>query len=120
MNPSAAEVVKKNSAIDRLLRWCEFLGLRDWYFVNCSPIPGVFDPKTVRRDVLKMATDECDRVIALGNVPSDVLRRMEIEHFKMPHPSPRNRQLNDPQFEKDRLFECMTYVYGVDSHDDAK
>ena len=44
--------------------------------------------------------EEANKVIALGNVASDSLRKVNVEHFKMPHPSPRNRQLNDKQFEK--------------------
>lgn len=52
--------------------------------------------------------DDC--VIALGNVPSETLTRLGIEHMKMPHPSPRNRLLNDPEYERRMLDECREYV----------
>ncbi len=49
-------------------------------------------------------------IIALGNEASRWLTKKNIEHFKLPHPSPRNRNLNDPQFIEERMNECMTWL----------
>ena len=53
MNPSAQEKVFKNSALDRLGTWCKELGLKQYYFLNCSSVPGVFNKKTVDTDMLR-------------------------------------------------------------------
>jgi len=47
-------------------------------------------------------------IVALGNNASKWLRK--IPHFKMPHPSGRNRKLNDKEFVKERLNLCKTYI----------
>ncbi len=51
-----------------------------------------------------------DKVIALGNTASNALKLLKVEHFKLPHPSPRNRQLNDLQFVNCKLEECRIYL----------
>ena len=91
MNPSAQERVFKNSALDRLGWWCKELGLEEYYFLNCSRVPGVFNKKTVDTDVLSEEIGYDDCVIALGQIPHDILNGLKIKNHKMPHPSPRNR-----------------------------
>ena len=95
-NPSGAEKPKKNDTIDRLLNWCTAWGLTNFEFMNCSDEVGE-----------KYTID-----FALGNVASDSLSKVNVEHFKMPHPSPRNRQLNDKQFEKTMIRKCYNYLQG--------
>ena len=56
-------------------------------------------------------TSNYDKVIALGNVASNSLKKLNIDHFKMPHPSGLNRQLNDKEFEKTKIKECYNYLY---------
>lgn len=51
-----------------------------------------------------------DKVVALGNTASNALKLLKINHFKLPHPSPRNRQLNDSQFVNCKLEECQRYI----------
>ena len=51
-----------------------------------------------------------DKVVALGGVASKSLTKVGIEHFRMPHPSPRNRQLNDKQYEINMVNDCGTYL----------
>lgn len=48
--------------------------------------------------------------IALGNEASKFLEKHNLKHFKLPHPSPRNRQLNDKAFIKQKLDECKTFL----------
>lgn len=47
-------------------------------------------------------------IIALGNNASKFCKG--YEHFKLPHPSSRNRLLNDKEFVKKKLKECKKYI----------
>lgn len=47
-------------------------------------------------------------IIALGHEASQACGK--IEHFKLPHPSGLNRQINDKKFILDKLNECKQYV----------
>jgi hypothetical protein len=49
-------------------------------------------------------------VIALGNVASKALDDLKIEHYKLPHPSPKNRKLNCKSFVQYALFLCKVYI----------
>lgn len=51
-------------------------------------------------------------VIALGNNASKRLNKLEIKHFKLPHPSPKNRLLNNKQFVENILKDCYNYING--------
>lgn len=46
--------------------------------------------------------------IALGNNASKALK--DVPHFKLPHPSGRNRQINDKAFVAKRLKECREWL----------
>lgn len=46
--------------------------------------------------------------IALGNNASKALKN--IPHYKLPHPSLRNRQLNNKKFIAKKLKECKDYI----------
>lgn len=113
-NPSSAKKAKKNDSLDRLLDWCTAWKLDEWDFMNCSDEPG--DKYTIDFDRLKDAGQQFDKIIALGNVASNALKKVGVDHFKMPHPSPLNRQLNDKQFEKTMIKECYNYIMG-DTYD---
>ena len=105
-NPSTAKQ-KKNSTFDRLSKWTKAVGLESYDFMNCSDDPG--DKYEIDYERLS-ATKKYKKVIALGGVASKALSKVGVEHFKMPHPSPRNRQLNDKQFEIDMLFKMKEYL----------
>lgn len=51
-------------------------------------------------------------IVALGNVASKRLEKAGIPHFKLPHPSPRNRLNNDPKFIDTELKKCKNYLKG--------
>lgn len=51
-----------------------------------------------------------DKVIALGAITSKALKN--IPHFKLPHPSGRNRQINNKEFIDKKLKECKTWIEG--------
>lgn len=50
------------------------------------------------------------KIVALGNVASNFCR--DYPHFKLPHPSGRNRQINDKEFIMNKLIECKEYIGG--------
>lgn len=52
-------------------------------------------------------------VVALGNIAYKKLQKYGYESFKLPHPSLRNRQHNNPEFIKQKLAECKEYIKGV-------
>lgn len=47
-------------------------------------------------------------MVALGNNASRALGK--IPHFKLPHPSGLNRQINDAEFINNKLKECRKYI----------
>jgi uracil-DNA glycosylase len=53
------------------------------------------------------------KIIALGNKASERLENINVQHFKMPHPSGLNRQLNDQEYVAKMLKNCYNYVQGV-------
>jgi hypothetical protein len=48
------------------------------------------------------------KIITLGNNASKQLSY--VQHFKLPHPSGRNRQLNDKKFIEQKLKECREWL----------
>jgi uracil-DNA glycosylase len=51
-----------------------------------------------------------DKVIALGNQPSDWLIRNGVNHLKVPHPSGLNRVWNDPGAEPQTINLIKSYL----------
>jgi hypothetical protein len=50
------------------------------------------------------------KIIALGTKASKHLESYHYAHFKFPHPSGRNRKLNDKTYEKRMLQECYKWI----------
>lgn len=48
-------------------------------------------------------------IIALGKTASDALTLLHRNHFAMPHPSGRNRKLNDKEYIEQKLKELSAY-----------
>ncbi len=53
---------------------------------------------------------DLDKVVALGNNASSLLTMLKVPHFKLPHPSGRNRQINDKAFIYNKLQECRAWL----------
>lgn len=51
------------------------------------------------------------KIITLGNKASNRLSKLGIDHFKLPHPSGRNRKLNNKEFLAIELNKCYDYVW---------
>jgi hypothetical protein len=113
MNPSSyitKEKNRKNHTFDRLYGWSSELGLPIFSFSNVFHSPGCVHIKSVDINRVKQLVDGYDKVLALGNLVSTVLNKIDIEHFKLPHPSPRNRLLNDKNYERHVLGACKAYL----------
>jgi len=48
--------------------------------------------------------------IALGNSAAEYLKQGNVPFFKLPHPSGRNRQINDKEFIAKKLEECRQWL----------
>ena len=59
----------------------------------------------------KLKGIEYDRIIALGNSASVALKMLKLEHYKLPHPSSKNRKLNNKDELQNELKECKVYIY---------
>ena len=92
--------------------WMREVGVDAFSFVNAGFNQG--DRVQVNVEFLRLCTEAVrpDKYVALGNVASGALRRLGLDHFKLPHPSGRNRLLNDPSFIREQLEACRAYVNG--------
>jgi len=113
MNPSGYNTNnkdRKNHTFDRLKRWFTYAGVDFFSFVNCCPDPGEVKYSDVDRDTLTRCVEGYTKIVAIGNFASTVLARLNITHYKLPHPSPRNRMFNDETFEPAMMKELKIYV----------
>lgn len=116
MNPSnepTRQAHRKNSTFDRLHRWIDELGIAPVSFINVVARPGSVSMQDVQWRELGEAAVRYDRVLALGGFASRVLNRIGVPHHRLPHPSPRNRQFNDPSFEPAMIKEARKYLNGI-------
>ena len=113
MNPSNTREnvkVRKNSTVDRLNRWMSVIDVHHYSFVNAVEHRGEVTHKDVDQILLRNAAKDYKYVVALGGFASKALDKIRVNHFKLPHPSPRNRQLNDPTYAEYRLNELKQYL----------
>lgn len=114
MSRSAKTKPTKASTLTRLRSWCEAVNLREWDFHNVIPeIVNGNHHSQVDVDTLARVAFERHKVIALGTFVSSVCRRNKIEHLKIDHPSPRNRNLNSKNYEVQMLQTLRDYLHGT-------
>jgi uracil-DNA glycosylase len=115
MNPSNTREnvkVRRNSTVDRLNQWMSRVNVKNYSFINAVEHRGEVKHKDVDPILLRTATKDYKYVVALGGFASKALDKIRVDHFKLPHPSPRNRQLNDPSYEAESLKELVQYLKG--------
>lgn len=113
MNPGVERhpTVQRYSAIGRLHQWCERMGIPYHSFVNVYAHAGAFRADQVDREfLLTVISLHNGPVVALGGTASTILKRLKVEHLTMPHPSYRNRKLNDAAYEEECLRQCLVYL----------
>lgn len=112
MNPSG--FVRPNGqpspTFKKLEKWMDQLGVHHFSFVNTFDEPGEIKKSKVDFQRLQTVCKHYTKVIALGGFVSEALNTVNVSHFKLPHPSPRNRLLNDKTFEKRVIKQCKEYI----------
>jgi uracil-DNA glycosylase len=83
-----------------LLDWIEKLGCNHYEITNSHN----------EEQLTKIKNSGADKIIALGNLASARLDKLNLSHFKLPHPSGRNRLLNNKQFINEKLIDAKIYL----------
>ena len=113
INPSNHKTTDKHCiTIKRLFNWMDALNIKYFSFVNCISSPGRYNKSDIEYEFLEECMLDYEVVLALGNFPSEALNKINVKHFKLPHPSGLNRQLNDSRYESTMLDQCRNYIYG--------
>ena len=112
MNPSNKPTLKgkPNATFRKLENWMDQLGIHHFSFCNTFDEPSEAKYSKVDFQRLCTLTKQYDKIIALGGFVSGSLNKIDVTHFKLPHPSPRNRVLNDKAYEKKIINECKDYL----------
>ncbi len=109
INPNNKEH-HKNSTVKKLQYWMDVMGITEYDFTNCIPTIGEYKKDMIDYNRLKENVNGYNKVLALGGFVSDALKKIKVQHHKLPHPSPRNRMLNDHLYEINELKECRSYL----------
>lgn len=117
MNPSGIKKIYSKSSYDKIQKWIHYLGYEFMSFTNVShDVHWNKKISSIDIDSLVHQLDSHDKFIALGCLVSDVLSRLNYDHFKLPHPSPLNRQMNDMNFVYQQLDLCKEYLNEDTNH----
>lgn len=95
-----------NESSERLTQWVDYIRDDQWYIVINRT-----DADFSR--YVAMALANHDPIVALGNSASGAL--YEVPHYKLPHPSARNKMNNDAGFIRSKLDECKTFIQNTSS-----
>ena len=85
-----------------LVRWIGVLDCFNYLLINSETHNNMKD--------IKQVSPTC-KVVALGNNASVRLTEAGVKHFKLPHPSPKNRVLNDKPKLNSLLQLCKEYLH---------
>jgi hypothetical protein len=100
ISPAKTPRLSSSSSFARLKRWCLEAGIESWDFHNLIPhVPGSEDPRDILEAELLERVRGKEMVVALGTFVHAQLRRRGIDSIRIDHPSPRNRNFNDPSHE---------------------
>ena len=91
---------------ERLFKWIEYLDIYTYQALNVYTI----DSKVDTKNCMYLRKHNGATIVALGNNASNVLKKLEIKHFKLPHPSGRNRKLNDKNYVASELQKCREWL----------
>ena len=109
--PSSNTKPLKNGTYNRLMNWCDFVGISMFSFHNVIPNKAnSYKMEDVDVEALNKAVEGKHLVIALGGFVSRVCKKHKITHLKIDHPSPRNRKFNDPDYEAQMLWDTHLHL----------
>jgi len=112
-NPS--HLGTESPAKQNLYRWIKKLNLKvgySFFNVSNSVTPDNRPLKKSEYELLRLKEDlrGIRKVVALGATAADALSQLGIACFELPHPSPKNRVLNDKCAIETTLEECRLYL----------
>jgi len=114
MSPSTKTKPFRGGTFERLQSWMTQVGVPHWDFHNVIPhVANSTSTKDIDWDLLGRKLEGRKVVIALGTWVSGVLKSKEIVHIKVDHPSPRNRNFNDPAYEPAMLKRLKKEIHDV-------
>ena len=109
--PSSNTKPNKNGTYSRLCKWLESVDVHAFAFHNVIPDKiNSYDIKDVQVKKLQAVTHGRKKIIALGGFVERVCKKHGIPYYKIDHPSPRNRNLNDPKYEEQMLKRLRDYL----------
>jgi uracil-DNA glycosylase len=111
LSPSSKTKPFKNGTFARLQHWTQEVALPHWDFYNILSEVNCTDIKKVDSKELAERCNDRKKIVALGGIVSKVLNKHGIQHHRVDHPSPRNRNLNSKEYEKKMLSELRNYIH---------
>ena len=113
MNPANRDYDhrKGNPTLNRLYSWLDQLNVKHFSYINTFDTP-TNTPKFSYIDYNRLftITQNYDKIICLGKFVSTAMNKLQVFHFCLPHPSPRNRKLNDYVYVQKIIDECGVYL----------
>lgn len=112
-SPSSKEYCprKGNPSINRLNRWLDDCGVRIYSFSNASAHRATsLKMADIDETYIKQITHSYNKILSLGNEVNNILTKMGIEHYALPHPSPLNRKFNDKAYEPKIINKLKAYL----------
>lgn len=97
----------KNSTLDRLATWAAKLAIEYDFDNVISYHVGKERIEHVDTARVKRIASKYSKIFTLGHFAHSVLNVLGISHYALPHPSPRNRQFNEPEFEAQTLSKIV-------------
>lgn len=88
-----------------LLSWIQSMDINDYKLINSHKLELLKETQKMFKKGFK--------VVALGNMASSRLEALEIDHYKLPHPSPKNFLLNNKDFINKKILECKRYIHEI-------
>jgi len=88
--------------VEKLQRWAAQVGALEVRMTNQVL-------KRMPREVLKLMKQEY-KIVALGKAAEKALTKLKVPHYPMPHPSGRNRLLNDVEYEAFVVDDCKRWL----------
>lgn len=111
ISPSSKTKAFKNGTFARLKSWTDAIGVEQFDFFNVIPdVVNGMCPTLVDNEFITERTSGKTKVVALGGFVSRILSKNKVQHLKIDHPSPRNRNLNSREYELGMIERLREYV----------
>jgi hypothetical protein len=106
LNTSQDVAFVGSRSFKNLIAWISFLNPTYYITINSN--------KTANIETIKLLSSQGFKIVALGQKASERMHKAKIAYFSLPHPSPKNRSLNDAE----GLQECLNNAKAFIESDD--